>query len=63
MARKQRRKNYTGAYVLKVKNTKKYMKVLLTKAKLQLKREFGDHFVISYVSATSSNKTNTTHLL
>lgn len=46
MARKQRRKKYTGVDVLKVKNTEKNIKVLFTKAKLQLKRDFGDHLGI-----------------
>lgn len=62
MARKQKRKNYTGAYVLKVMSTEKNIIVLLTKEKLQLKRDFGNHFAIFYISATSSNKTSTTHL-
>lgn len=57
-----RRKNYTGVYVLKVKSTEKNIKVLLTKAKVQLEGDFGSHYTTPYVSATSSNKANTTNL-
>lgn len=38
------------------------MKVLLTKVKLQVKRDLGNHYAISYISATSSNKANTPNL-
>lgn len=51
-----------GVYVLKVKSTEKNIKVLLTKAKVQLEGDFGSHYTTPYVSATSSNKANTTNL-
>lgn len=41
MAKDQRKKNNTGAFVLKVKSTEKNIKVLLTKAKLQSKGTLG----------------------